>query len=89
MLTFCIVCCVLASPRCLTFYYYMYGSGVGSLRVYTQSSTAASRQEVWVASGNKGRVWNKAEVYIHGIDGIKVSTSLCAIIYVCAADIAQ
>jgi hypothetical protein len=54
----------------------MYGEGMGSLSVYTEGSIAASRQEVWTASGNKGHVWYRAEVYIRAVDGLKVSVML-------------
>ncbi|XP_035695557.1 MAM and LDL-receptor class A domain-containing protein 1-like [Branchiostoma floridae] len=43
---------------CLEFYYHMYGSTVGSLNVYRDSTS----NRVWSMSGNQGNAWQKASV---------------------------
>ena len=43
---------------CLTFYYHMYGSGMGTLNVFDGSS------RVFTQSGDKGNTWHKAEVTV-------------------------
>ncbi|CAF0808194.1 unnamed protein product, partial [Brachionus calyciflorus] len=41
---------------CVNFYYHMYGTGIGSLNVYTRIGTKTPTQR-WRASGNKGNIW--------------------------------
>ena len=48
---------------CLSFYYHMYGSDIGSLNVSINSKQVFSR------SGNKGNQWFKASVTISSIVG--------------------
>ena len=48
---------------CLSFYYHMYGLGIGSLKV------SINGQEVFGRSGNKGNAWLKASVSISSIAG--------------------
>ena len=48
---------------CLSFYYHMYGLGIGSLKV------SINGQEVFSRSGNKGNAWLKASVTISSIVG--------------------
>ncbi|XP_078673202.1 MAM and LDL-receptor class A domain-containing protein 1-like [Branchiostoma floridae x Branchiostoma belcheri] len=48
------------AERCLTFYYHMYGSTVGSLNVY---KVARGQQAlVWTQQGAQGNQWNYAEI---------------------------
>ena len=49
-------------PSCLTFYYHMYGSTMGTLTVFNGSSV------VFNASGNHNNTWIKAEITIHLTD---------------------
>ena len=43
---------------CLSFYYHMYGSTMGTLNVYVNGV------KVFSASGNKGNNWRKAELTV-------------------------
>ena len=52
-----------ASSACLVFWYNMYGSGIGSLNVYTKPSKGAMNQK-WSLSGNQGNVWQRAQVNV-------------------------
>ena len=47
--------------RCLTFWYHMYGSGMGELKVYVKPVTGTLRK-VWFLSGDQGDTWNMAQV---------------------------
>ncbi|XP_066271844.1 MAM domain-containing glycosylphosphatidylinositol anchor protein 2-like [Branchiostoma lanceolatum] len=48
------------AERCLTFYYHMYGTSVGTLNVYKISR--GQRPQVWTQSGAQGNQWNYAEI---------------------------
>ncbi|KAM8850746.1 MAM and LDL-receptor class A domain-containing protein 1 isoform 2-T2 [Spinachia spinachia] len=59
------------SPRghCLTFWYHMYGSHVGTLRVHVNDRTAHAGDNEegilkWIETGNKGDKWQEASVTI-------------------------
>lgn len=47
--------------RCLTFWYHMYGSGMGELNVYIKPITGSLRK-VWSLSGDQGNEWKMAQV---------------------------
>ncbi|KAL6103987.1 uncharacterized protein ACO6RY_13812 [Pungitius sinensis] len=58
-----------ARGHCLTFWYHMYGSHVGTLRVYMNDrKTHASDNEEgilkWIETGNKGDKWQEASVTV-------------------------
>ena len=46
--------------QCLTFWYHMYGSNIGTLNVY--ATTFFFRQQVWSKTGSQGNLWRKAQV---------------------------
>ena len=46
-------------PSCLTFYYHMYGSAMGTLSVFSEN------EEVFRASGNHGEKWIEARRTIY------------------------
>ncbi|CAH3142232.1 unnamed protein product [Porites lobata] len=52
-----------SGTMCLSFYYHMYGSDIGSLKV------SINGKEVFSRSGNKGNAWLKASVSISSIGG--------------------
>lgn len=41
---------------CVNFYYHMYGTGIGSLNIYSRVGTNSPTQR-WRTSGNKGNAW--------------------------------
>ena len=45
-----------STKKCLTFYYHMYGSSMGTLNVY------AGSKKIFTKSGNQGNKWYKASV---------------------------
>ncbi|KAH9494980.1 hypothetical protein Btru_018316 [Bulinus truncatus] len=50
--------------NCLKFWYNMYGSTMGSLRVYRLLRTV--RQQLWSRSGDQGTRWQMAEISVSG-----------------------
>ena len=51
---------------CLQFYYHMYGSGIGSLKV------VAGNQLKFSKTGNQGNAWKKAEVDIASSANVRI-----------------
>lgn len=49
------------SGRCLSFWYHMYGSGMGELNVYIKPQTGAMKK-VWSVSGDQGDEWKMKQV---------------------------
>ncbi|XP_071486324.1 MAM and LDL-receptor class A domain-containing protein 1-like [Diadema antillarum] len=45
-----------APAACLSFWYHMYGTGVGELNIYVTDNTN-SQAQVWTKSGDQGNVW--------------------------------
>ena len=46
--------------RCMTFWYHMYGSGMGDLNVYVNINS--TKHKVWTMSGDQGDEWKMARV---------------------------
>ena len=42
---------------CVSFWYHMYGAGIGTLNVYTRTASSQNRTLIWTVSGNQGNVW--------------------------------
>ena len=62
--------------RCLTFWYHMYGSGMGELNVYVKPVTGTLRK-VSSLSGDQGDAWNMAQVtLISSTSEYQVKTTL-------------
>ncbi|KAK0068562.1 MAM and LDL-receptor class A domain-containing protein 2, partial [Biomphalaria pfeifferi] len=57
--------------NCVKFWYNMYGSTMGSLRVYRLFR--GNRQQLWSRSGNQGQQWQMAEVSVLGDNTTTVS----------------
>ena len=54
---------VYASPtRCITFFYSMYGSAIGALRVFMRDVSSGVEQEIWSRVGDQGKGWSEGEV---------------------------
>lgn len=52
-------------PQCLTFWYHMYGGGVGTLKVYSQQSRGVKRKigsDLFNQTGDMGDKWRIAQV---------------------------
>ncbi|XP_048242500.1 MAM and LDL-receptor class A domain-containing protein 2-like [Haliotis rufescens] len=52
------------STTCLSFWYQMYGTSVGSLNVY-QKQNGTFRSQLWYLNGNQGNMWRRASVMVN------------------------
>ncbi|GFN85250.1 MAM and LDL-receptor class a domain-containing protein 2-like [Plakobranchus ocellatus] len=50
---------------CLTFWYHMYGSGIGTLNVYRKDEGASAPVKIWTLSGEQENAWKIANVPIN------------------------
>ena len=58
---------LMTGGSCLSFWYHMYGSQIGSLNVYVKNSTASALDIAkWNVSGQQGNVWKNASITIYG-----------------------
>ena len=57
--------------RCLSFWYHMYGSSIGSLNVYLVDEDNKATL-VWSKSGDQGNQWNEAKPTIESKQNYKV-----------------
>lgn len=48
--------------RCLSFWYHMFGGGIGSLSVIVKDDKG--ERQIWKAIGDKGQTWNLGHVTI-------------------------
>ena len=55
-----------STKKCLTFYYHMYGSTMGTLNVFV------GNRKIFTKSGNQGNKWIKASVNITDLGASKV-----------------
>ena len=67
---------VIVGSGSVSFWYNMFGSGMGTLRVYAAPSVATSStnlgQPLWSLSGNQGNLWYKAQVKLPARAGNRV-----------------
>ena len=59
--------------RCLTFWYHMYGSGIGQLNVILEKIKGGVPQTVWSKSGQQGNEWKRAQVTLESDSKYKAS----------------
>ena len=62
--------------KCLTFWYHMYGSGMGKLAVVVKDSVTLAETTVVTLAGNIGDKWNKHEVDINVSNDFQVGYPL-------------
>ena len=53
---------LIRGPKCLRFYYYMYGGGIGNLDVFLWPREEKDNYLMWRVSGEQGDAWIKAGV---------------------------
>ena len=53
---------LIRGPKCLRFYYYIYGTGMGNLDVFLWPREEQDNYLMWTVSGEQGDVWMKASV---------------------------
>ena len=59
--------------RCMSFWYHLYGEGMGTLNVYLQNMVTDAIDKVFTVSGNKGDEWKEGLVDISSKTKYKVS----------------
>eukprot|EP00794_Sanderia_malayensis_P017044 gene17044-18759_t len=57
-----------SAGRCFTFWYHMYGSSIGSLKMYVNSSTTG-RKLAWRLNGQQGNTWFNGQFNVGQISG--------------------
>lgn len=63
-----------SNPRCLTFWYFMYGAHVNSLNIYI-SVGANLGSPIWTRKGTQGNRWNQAQVTLTNTKQFNASLS--------------
>ena len=63
------------SWRCMTFFYHMYGSGIGTLNIYLKAQNQLG-PSVWTESGDHGNQWNKGQATINSNSNFQVSMNV-------------
>ena len=53
---------LIRGPKCLRFYYYMHGNGIGNLDVFLWPREEKDNYLMWTVSGEQGDAWMKASV---------------------------
>ncbi|XP_071553862.1 MAM and LDL-receptor class A domain-containing protein 1 [Temnothorax nylanderi] len=58
------------APMCMHFWFHMFGSGIGYLKLFLRHfrSSDTQLQEIWSLSGNAGNAWFMSQVTISSID---------------------
>ena len=64
-----------SNAECLSFWYHMYGTNIGTLNVYTMSFNRLS-SAAWSLSGNQGNQWKRAQVTLQSQNQFYVSPSI-------------
>jgi hypothetical protein len=66
------------NTTCITFYYHMRGSGIGSLNVYLKRVISPSTVKIWELSTEQGNSWLQGQVPINvtGDEEVRVRYSI-------------
>lgn len=64
-----------ATSKCVSFYYHMFGSDIGTLNVYIKRNDTRSLVKVWTLSRQQGDEWLQGQVPLNitGNETVKVS----------------
>ncbi|XP_052085911.1 MAM and LDL-receptor class A domain-containing protein 2-like [Mytilus californianus] len=60
------------TPRCLSFYYHMYGSTINELQVKVRSSTNMIGSVVWSRKYDQGNIWHSASIDIQAVSALQI-----------------
>ena len=71
-----------SSTKCLEFWYHMYGPHVGSLSVYTNTTTGILSTAIWSKNATQGNLWKSAvvEVQMNQSYMVRFEIALCTAI---------
>ncbi|EFN76831.1 Apical endosomal glycoprotein [Harpegnathos saltator] len=63
------------APMCMHFWFHMFGSGVGYLKLYLRHFRSSDNQlqEIWGLSGNAGNAWFMSQVTISSLDDFQLA----------------
>ena len=62
--------------KCVEFYYHMYGTDMGTMRIYLRKGGVLDRTPVWSMSGNQGNKWHRASFSVISQQSWKVITAM-------------
>ena len=68
-----------SSTECLEFWYHMYGPHVGSLSVYTNTTTGILSTAIWSRNATQGNLWKSAVVEVQMNQSYMVSFEIAFI----------
>lgn len=60
----------LSDKQCLTFYYHMWGEGIGVLNIKTKSSSGSLSIPYWTRNQNYGDNWNLGQVTLPSVSAL-------------------
>ncbi|XP_015605831.1 MAM and LDL-receptor class A domain-containing protein 1 [Cephus cinctus] len=62
------------TPMCMHFWFHMFGSGIGTLKIYVRHfrSLDAQLHDIWGLSGNAGNAWFMSEVTVSSLDDFQL-----------------
>ncbi|XP_071871050.1 MAM and LDL-receptor class A domain-containing protein 1 [Bombus fervidus] len=62
------------TPMCMHFWFHMFGSGIGSLKLFIRHfrSLDAALREIWSLNGNAGNTWFVAQITISSLDDFQL-----------------
>lgn len=62
------------SPMCMHFWFHMFGSGIGYLKLFLRHFRSSDNQlqEIWSLSGNAGNAWFMSQVTISSLDDFQL-----------------
>ncbi|XP_025992366.2 MAM and LDL-receptor class A domain-containing protein 1 isoform X1 [Solenopsis invicta] len=62
------------APMCMHFWFHMFGSGIGYLKLFLRHfrSSSTQLQEIWGLSGNAGNAWFMSQVTISSLDDFQL-----------------
>jgi hypothetical protein len=61
------------TPKCVSFWYHMYGINMGSLNVYVATNGSLPGDLRWSLSGNQGNQWNQGRFTVNSAQDFDVS----------------
>ena len=59
----------------MSFYYHMYGSSIGCLKVFFEGESTKTRTALFTMSGNQGDEWKSASILLKPEENYKVRSS--------------
>ncbi|KAF3425473.1 hypothetical protein E2986_03676 [Frieseomelitta varia] len=62
------------APMCMHFWFHMFGSGIGTLKLFVRHfrSLEAPLREIWSLNGNAGNTWFVAQITISSLDDFQL-----------------